>query len=69
MKKTILTIAGSALIILSATQFASAAGPQHRAHHRTYTEFRDSNALALPAYEAAPAAYRYGGGVSAPAGR
>jgi hypothetical protein len=68
MKKTILTIAGSALIILSVVPFA-AATEHHRgkAHHRA--EFRDSNAYVAPVYEAAPEVYRYSGGYSAPAGR
>jgi len=67
MKKTILTITGSALIVLSAVQFA-AATEQHRGkvHHRATTEFRDSNAFATPGYE--PEGYRYSGGFSAPAG-
>ena len=68
MKKTILTIAGSALIIFSAVQFASAE-PRQRTHHRANGEFRDSNAFAAPAYESAPETYRYTGGWSAPAGR
>jgi hypothetical protein len=71
MKKTILTIAGSALIALSTVQLAAAAEPHHgKIHHRAATEFRDSNAFVAPLYEAAPAdAYRYSGGYSAPAGR
>jgi hypothetical protein len=68
MKKTIFTIAGSALIALSAVQFAAAAEPHHVRHHQR-SEFRDSNAFVAPAYEAAPEVYRYGGGWSAPAGR
>jgi hypothetical protein len=51
MKKSILTIAGSALTILSAVQFAAASEPQQgRVHHRT--SVRDSNAYAAPAYTA-----------------
>jgi hypothetical protein len=69
MKKTILTIAGSALIVFSAVQFASAAEPQRRTHRHAYTEFRDSNAYVAPSYEPAPEVYRYSGGWSAPAGR
>ena len=67
MKKTILTIAGSALIALSSVQFAAAAERHHgQTHQRIYSsEFRDSNAFAAPVYEA----YRYSGGYSAPAGR
>ena len=69
MKKTILTIAGSALIVFSMAQFASANEQNHRSvRHRTSSEFRNSNAFAAPAYEAAPEAYRYSGGYSAPAG-
>jgi hypothetical protein len=70
MKKTILTIA-SALVVLSTVQLAAASEQrQGKVHHRAYTEFRDSNAYASPAYDAAqPGLYRYGGGISAPAGR
>jgi hypothetical protein len=67
MKNTIFTIVSSALIVFSTVQFASAAEPQHRAHHRS-TEFRNSNAYVAPAYEAAAESYRYSGGYSAPAG-
>ena len=66
MKKTILTIVGSTLIIFSAVQLASASEHRH-AHHRA-SEFRDSNAFVAPAYAPAPEAYRYSGGWSAPAG-
>jgi hypothetical protein len=69
MKKTILTVAGSALIALSAVQFAAAAEHHHgRAHHRA--EFRDSNAYAEPAYRPAaePEWSRYSGGYSDMAG-
>ena len=68
MKKRILTIVGSALVIFSAVQLASAE-PRQRAHHRVNSEFRNSNAFVSPAYEPAPEAYRYTGGWSAPAGR
>jgi len=67
MKKTILTIVGSALVIFSAVQLASAE-PRQRVHHRANSEFRNSNAFVAPAYESAPEAYRYTGGLSAPAG-
>jgi len=69
MTKSILTIAGSALIVLSAVQFAAASEPQQgRVHHRAAV--RDSNAYAAPAYDAAQSkGYRYSGGYSAPAGR
>jgi hypothetical protein len=71
MRKTILTILGSALIAASAAQMASAAQP-HRSHKAdrapvtTNEQFRDSNA-AWPA--AQPDWPRYSGGYSAPAGR
>ncbi|MGB9115002.1 hypothetical protein [Bradyrhizobium sp.] len=69
MRKTILTIAGSALIALSAVQFAAPSGHQQgRVHHRA--SVRDSNAYVAPAYDAVqPEGYRYNGGYSAPAGR
>jgi hypothetical protein len=71
MKKTVLTIAGSALMVLSAVQFAAAAEQHGKIHHRATTEFRDSNAYAEPLYSAAAEseASRYSGGYSAPAGR
>ena len=68
MKKTVLTIAGSALIVFATMQFASANEQTHRVHHRASTEFRNSNAYVAPAYESVPEAYRYSGGYSAPAG-
>jgi hypothetical protein len=68
MKKTVLTIAGSAMIVLSAVQMAAATEQHHRVHHRAYSEFRDTNAYAAPAYTA-PEAYRYSGGFSDMAGR
>ena len=67
MKKSVLTIAGSALIVLSTVQFAAAAEPQHgRVHH--HATVRDSKAYAAPAYDAAQSE-GYDGGFSAPAGR
>jgi hypothetical protein len=70
MKKTIFTIAGSALIALSAVQFAAASEHQERAHHRIHAsaQFRDTNAYAAPA-QPEWSGYRYSGGYSAPAGR
>jgi hypothetical protein len=72
MRKTILTLVGSALIAASATQMAAAA-QQHRSHKAdrapvvTNEQFRDSNA-SWPA--AQPDWSRYSsGGLSAPAGR
>jgi hypothetical protein len=56
MKKTILMIAGSALIALSTVQLAAAASERHnKVHHRgpaAATQFRDGAAYA-PAYGAA----------------
>ena len=74
MQKTILTIAGSALIALSTVQFASAASEQQsRTHHRAAasTQYRNSNAYVAPAYVAVQpeSSGYYSGGYSAPAGR
>lgn len=71
MKKTILAIAGSALIVFSGVQLAAAAEHHHgKIHHRTASELRDSNAYAVPAYGSAaePEGYRYSGGYSDMAG-
>ena len=77
MKRTVLAIAGSALIIFSGLQFAAAAEHQHgKIHHRAYSAYRDSNAYAQPPVgygygygsEAEPEWYRYGGGYSDMAG-
>jgi len=69
MKKSILTIAGSALIALSTVQLAAASEHhQGRVHHRA--SVRDSNAYVAPAFDAVQSeGYRYSGGYSAPAGR
>ncbi len=71
MKRTILTLAGSALIALSAVQLA-AASEHHRGkvNQRANSEFRNSNAYATPAPVATQPewSYRYSGGFSAPAG-
>jgi hypothetical protein len=68
MQKTILTITGAALMVLSTVQFAAASEHQGRAHHRA--QFRQSNAYAAPALPEWPG---YGGyyshGFSAPAGQ
>ena len=69
MKKTILTIAGSALIALSAVQLAAATEHhQGRMHHRAgaSAQFRDSNAYVATQPEWS--GYHYSGGISAPAG-
>ncbi len=77
MKKTVLAIAGSALIVFAGVQLAAAAEQHHgKVHHRAYSEYRDSNAYAQPPVgygygygsEAEPEAYRYGGGYSDMAG-
>jgi hypothetical protein len=73
MKKTILTILGSALIAASAGQAASATEHHatHKAHRAPVTaseQFRNSNAYVAPA--AQPDWSRYQNGAeSAPAGR
>src|SRR5260370_28305521 len=76
IEKTILTIAGSALIALSTVQLAAASEHQGRTHHRSTAsaQFRHSNAYAAPAYVAVQPewpGYGYGGyysgGYSAPA--
>jgi hypothetical protein len=71
MQKTILTIAGSALIALSTVQFAAASEHQGRAHHRA--QFRQSNAYVAPAQPEWPGygydSGYYSHGFSAPAGR
>jgi len=71
MKKTVLTVAGVALLALSTAQLAAAAEPHHgRVHHRATAEFRNSNAYAAPAYVAVQPewSYRYSGGYSDMAG-
>lgn len=69
MKKTVLSVAGSALIVFSGVQLAAAA----KLHHRAYSEYRDSNAYAAPSpfygSAAEPEWYRYSGGYSDMAGR
>ena len=69
MKKSILTIAGSALIALSAVQFAAASEHSSGQGPSPCLRVRDSNAYVAPAYDAVQSeAYRYSGGYSAPAG-
>jgi hypothetical protein len=74
MRKTILTIAGSALMALSAVQLAAASEHHGRAHHRAAAaQFRNTNAYAAPSYvavrsESSGYGYGYSGGYSAPAG-
>jgi len=74
MRKTILTVLGSALIAAASVQFADAAQRHHgRANHVAASEQQTRNADAYAAWPAPDAqsdwAYRYSGGYSAPAGR
>ncbi len=72
MRKTILTILGSALIVATSMQFAAAAQHHHGKTNRavaTQQQSRSSDAYAAwPAPAAQPDWYRYSGGYSAPAG-
>jgi hypothetical protein len=73
MRKTILTIAGSALIALASVQLAVASEHHGRTHHRATVggQFRDTNAyVAAPVVQPAWSDYGYySHGWSAPAGR
>ncbi len=73
MSRVFLTIAGSALIALSAVQFAAASEHQYRTHHRVHAsaQYRDTNAsYAAPVLPEWPSnGGYYSGGISAPAGR
>jgi opacity protein-like surface antigen len=74
MRKTILTVLGSALIVATSVQFAAAAQRHHNnADRATVTQQQTRNADAYAAWPAPAAqpdwAYRYSGGYSAPAGR
>ena len=69
MKKTILTILGSALIAASVGQAASATehGAIHKAHRAPVAaseQFRNSNAYAAPSVSAQPGWSRYENGAS-----
>ena len=75
MRKTILTVVGSALIVAASVQFADAAQRHHNNANgaATQQQIQSRNADAYAAWPA-PAvqpdwAYRYSGGYSAPAGR
>jgi len=74
MRRTILTVLGSALIVAASVQFATAAQRHHGKTDRTVTSSQQTrNADAYSAWPA-PAvqsdwASRYSGGYSAPAGR
>lgn len=73
MRKTILTIAGSALIFATSVQFAAAAQPHHGKTNRAVSQQQSRNADAYAAWPAQAVqpdwSYRYSGGYSAPAGR
>lgn len=71
MQKTILTIAGAALMVLSTVQFAAASEHQGRHHGSGVAQFRQSNAYVAPAQPEWPGSdYSgyYSHGFSAPAG-
>jgi hypothetical protein len=74
MRRTILTVLGSALIVAASVQFATAAQRHHGKTDRTVTSQQQTrNADAYAAWPA-PAvqsdwASRHSGGYSAPAGR
>ena len=70
MRKTIITILGSALLVTATVQFAAAAHRHHGKTERTViTQKQTRNADAYAAWPAAePYWYRYSGGYSAPAG-
>ena len=73
MRKTILTILGTALIAGATVQFVAAAERHHTRKAApvpasTSDQFRNSNA-AWPAQQEQPYWSRYSGGYSAPAGR
>ena len=72
MRKSMLTIVGSALIVATSVQFAAAAQRHHgRTDRAVAIQQQSRNADAYAAWPA-PAvrsdAYRYSGGFSAPAG-
>lgn len=72
MRKTILTIVGSALIVATSLQFAAAAPRHHgKADRAAVTQQQNRNNDAYAAWPS-PATqydtYRYSGGFSAPAG-
>jgi hypothetical protein len=74
MRKTILTILGSALIVATSMQFAAAAQRHHGKTDRTAVTGQQSRGADAYAAWPAPAtlpdwSYRYSGGYSAPAGR
>jgi opacity protein-like surface antigen len=70
MRKTMLTIVASALIVATSVQFAAAAQRHHgKADRAVATQQQTRNGDAYAAWPAPqPDAYRYSGGFSAPAG-
>jgi hypothetical protein len=73
MRKTMLTILGSALIVATSVQFAAAAQRHHgNANRAVATEQQTRNSNAYAAWPAptvqSDEVYRYSGGFSAPAG-
>jgi hypothetical protein len=72
MRKTILTIVGSTLIVATSVQFAAAAQRHHGKSDRAVTiqqQSRNSDAYAAwPSPATQSDIYRYSGGYSAPAG-
>ena len=73
MRKTMLTILGSALIVATSVQFAAAAQRHHdKANPAVVTQQQTRNSNAYAAWPAPTAQsdelYRYSGGFSAPAG-
>jgi opacity protein-like surface antigen len=76
MRKTFLTVLGSALIVATSVQFADAAERHHGKADRAAVTQQQIQTRNADAYAAWPApvvqpdwAYRYSGGYSAPAGR
>ncbi len=71
MRKTMLTIIGSALIVATSVQFAAAAQRHHGKANRaaaTHQQIRNTDAYAAWPVPAQSDVYRYSGGYSAPAG-
>jgi hypothetical protein len=69
MRKTMLTILGSALIVATSVQFAAAAQRHHgNASRAVATQQQTRNAYAAWPAPAQSEVYRYSGGFSAPAG-
>ncbi len=71
MRKTILTLLGSALLVSATVQIADAAQQNrkvHRAPAATTEQFRNSNAAWPQQQSVQPDVSRYSGGYSAPAG-